>query len=450
MFHERISKINSFCLRSKILILLGVLVAHSVTTSAENPPQLTLEMTLTEARAHSPRLQMALSQANEADWKKVEALSGFLPQLSISASHFFNYKYETASINIGAGPLTFPFIYPLTSLSFDVRLPLFDGFRNVFQYQSASLNQDAAHEDAEWVQFQVDQDIKLRFFEALAAQKLAVVADQNLRTLEDHIKKVRIRRSGGVATRYDVLRVEVQLDEAQSDKVTSDDNVIVTKQKLVEVMGAEDEARSLSGNLPIPSLTALNGLKIEGTNQYLSSRGDIIALARKVDAADKHQSAAANYWVPQISAAYDYTYYNSADTSLSSPFGAAYSLGLFATWSIFDGAVSMSRHKEAAEETRQAQMGLRASQLKFKTDFENWHRQYIYNTKLYEAKIADVDKSQEAVRLADEGYRAGVRTTSEVLDAELDLFRARAGAVKAQLSAAEALINLELAIGRKI
>jgi outer membrane protein TolC len=450
MLHERFSTINSFCLRLKILIPLFGLMFHSLAYGMEGGPTLTLDMTLAEARAHSPRLQSALSMAREADWKKVEALSGFLPQLTVSASHFFSYQYETATINIGAGPLVFPFIYPLTTLSFDARLPIFDGFRNVFNYQSASLSQDAAHEDANWVQFQVDQDIKLKFFEALAAQKLAVVADQNLRTLEDHINKVRIRRSGGVATRYDVLRVEVQLDEAQSDKVSSDDNVVVAKQKLIEAMGSEDDSRALQGNLPTPSLSALNGLKLEGANQYLSLRGDIVSLARKVDAADKHQSAAANYWIPQISAAYDYTYYNSADATLSSPFGSAYSLGLFATWSIFDGAVSISRHKEAAEETRQAQLGLHASQLKFKTDFENWHRQYVYNAKLYEAKVADVDKAQEAVRLADEGYRAGVRTTSEVLDAELDLFRARAGAVKAQLSAAEALINLELAIGRKI
>ena len=46
--------------------------------------------------------------------------------------------------------------------------------------------------------------------------------------------------------------------------------------------------------------------------------------------------------------------------------------------------------------------------------------------------------------------RAGTRTSSETLDAELDLFRARAGVVNAQVNASEAQIRLELALGRRL
>jgi outer membrane protein TolC len=59
-----------------------------------------------------------------------------------------------------------------------------------------------------------------------------------------------------------------------------------------------------------------------------------------------------------------------------------------------------------------------------------------------------VDKAQESVRLATLGQKAGTRTTTEVLDAELDSFRSSAGVVSAQMDAAEALINLELALGK--
>jgi outer membrane protein TolC len=336
-------------------------------------------------------------------------------------------------------------------LSFDAKLDIFDGFRNVFQYQAGSLGRQAEEQEAQWTEFKLNQDIRTKFYEAIAAQKLASVADQNLRTLDDHMKKIKIRRSGGVATRYDVLRVEVQLDEAQSDKVSSDDNVVVTREALAELMGLERDDRNLSGELPIPNVNVLKNLDVNNSYQYLSSRSDIVGLAKKVDAADRMQAGASAYWVPQFSVGYDYTYYNTNDDTLAwGSFGSANYLGVFMTWNIFDGAASIAKHKEAAEETRQAEMGLRSAQLKFKTDFDYWRRQYLYNTKLYEARVADVDKSQEAVRLADEGYRAGTRTTSEVLDAELDLFRARAGAVKAQMTAIESQINLESAIGRKL
>jgi outer membrane protein TolC len=52
--------------------------------------------------------------------------------------------------------------------------------------------------------------------------------------------------------------------------------------------------------------------------------------------------------------------------------------------------------------------------------------------------------------LAQEGRRAGVRTSTELLDAESDLFRSRAGLITAQMGAIEALVNLELVSGQKL
>jgi outer membrane protein TolC len=44
----------------------------------------------------------------------------------------------------------------------------------------------------------------------------------------------------------------------------------------------------------------------------------------------------------------------------------------------------------------------------------------------------------------------GTRTLSDVLDAELDLFRSEAGQVNSQIGAIEAVLNLEMATGRSI
>jgi outer membrane protein TolC len=61
-----------------------------------------------------------------------------------------------------------------------------------------------------------------------------------------------------------------------------------------------------------------------------------------------------------------------------------------------------------------------------------------------------VQKSTESVRLAREGHRVGARTNTDLLDAEAELFRAQAGVVNSQVGAIEALINLELTVGKKI
>jgi outer membrane protein TolC len=71
----------------------------------------------------------------------------------------------------------------------------------------------------------------------------------------------------------------------------------------------------------------------------------------------------------------------------------------------------------------------------------------VSKASLYEARLTDIDKAKESVRLATLGFKAGTRTTTDVLDAELEVFKATSGMVQAQVDALEALINLEIALG---
>jgi outer membrane protein TolC len=48
------------------------------------------------------------------------------------------------------------------------------------------------------------------------------------------------------------------------------------------------------------------------------------------------------------------------------------------------------------------------------------------------------------------GFKAGTRTTTDVLDAELEEFQASAGLVQAQINSLEALIQLELVTGKRL
>ena len=110
----------------------------------------------------------------------------------------------------------------------------------------------------------------------------------------------------------------------------------------------------------------------------------------------------------------------------------------------------MARQAEAGNRAEEAAQASRALLLKASLEFETWKRRFVTNAEVNRARLRTEEKSQESVRLATLGLKAGTNTNSEVLDAELDLFRSRAGIVRAQMDAAEALINLELAVGKKL
>jgi len=131
-------------------------------------------------------------------------------------------------------------------------------------------------------------------------------------------------------------------------------------------------------------------------------------------------------------------------------FRDSYMAGINLTWNLFDGMVSTSRSGQAEQQALQVEKSLGMARIKAKQDFEYWKRKYLYFCTVYKSRMSDIDRSKESVRLAQEGRRAGVRTSTELLDAESDLFRSRAGLITAQMGAIEALVNLELVSGQKL
>jgi outer membrane protein len=128
----------------------------------------------------------------------------------------------------------------------------------------------------------------------------------------------------------------------------------------------------------------------------------------------------------------------------------AYSIALALSWNIFDGGVALAQSKQAVYQQIQADKKTEAARLQVPYDFNYWKKRFLSNTDHYEARKYDVERSEESVRLAKEEEKAGTRTSTETLDAELDLFRSKAGVVNAQVNALEAQIRLELALGRTI
>jgi outer membrane protein TolC len=426
------------------------LLALSTTALAGTPPGNTLDLdqAVSEGKDHSPDVQKAEAAYEEASWRKTESLSGFLPQVNASAEHYLREKYLILNVNFPTGATAFPSIFPTTIASLNVSVPLFDGLQNVFHLQSAVYQKSSADRNFDWTSFKVAQDIRLSYLRALAALALESVSQENLKTISDHLNQTHLLRQGGVATNYDVLRVEVQLNEAKSDVLQSDDNVILARKKLIVSMGLDEDNRELQGTLPVPNLNTIQTLQLPES----SARADLQALSDQAEAASKTQSADATWFVPKLSLVGQYQEYNDLDSSWtnSNSFRSAYNFGLLLTWNLFDGMTSISRAREAVYQKVQADKSLETARRQVPYDFDFWKRRYLYSAALYVSKKSDVDRSVESVRLAREGFKAGTRTSTEVLDAELDLFRARAGVVNAQMDCAEAKVNLELALGRNI
>lgn len=433
------------------IITLLIISLYSFSVFAEVTPApavISIQEVISETAHDSLQIQKAESSYKESQWRKREAYSGFLPTLTGGVNYLTDKKYMLVDVDFGGSQVTIPQIIPTTLYTLQATWPIFDGFASTNRYLSGSANEDSARSELEWTQFSTTRQAILQFYRVLASQILKDVAEQNVKTLSDHLKDVQAFKKAGVSTQYDVLRVEVQVSEAQSEILNSQDSLELAQLRLGEVLGKETESRKPVGQLPVLKESLLQGLE----KSSVEDRKDLLALKQKMQGAHYLESSANRYWIPKIFLVGQYQKYNNRNDRFDddAAFRDAYQVGVNLTWNLFDGLASTSRSGIAEQQALQIEKTYRMAQIKAQNEYEFWKRKYLYFCTVYQSRVNDITRSTEAVRLAREGRRAGTRTNTELLDAETDLYRAKAGQVNAQIGAVEALINLELSSGKKL
>lgn len=451
----------------KKTVLLGTLLAFcgtfplwaADTAATDSSTSLTLETAQKEALEHSPLYRKAQAAEREAGWGQLEAFSeGFLPHLHAKGQYFLSDPLQYTSLNVAFGSagqtqiFSFPGIFPEKTVTFDADFDLFDGFKNVHRLDTANNLHEAARIQSDFALLQLGEQVRLKFYVVLGEKLLSDMADQNVKTLEDHLRIVQDQLDNGQATKYDVLRVEVQLSEAKSDQISAHDNEALAREALVQTMGLPKDNRDLAGGLPDLDADAL--LKDASKTDYMDSPQLKASHLQALAASDQSAASSASLWVPRVSLIGEYQWYNSPNyiggLQENTDIRNSYFLGASASWDILDGGLSFARANEAGEKAKEAKADYEAAQLQAPYDLDQWKRRLASGVALYKAKEQDVDKAKESARLATVGFKAGSRTTTDVLDAELEEYRASAGLVTAKLDALEALINLELVTGKRL
>jgi outer membrane protein len=413
-------------------------------------PALSLDAALQEGLQEAPALREAGARQDAARAQEMEGLAGLLPSVRLEADHAVDLQYQEVPVALGALNIGFPVTYPHTDFSVEADETLFDGFANLSRFQAQSSLSQASGLEAQRKAFEVAREIELDYDRVLAAQQFSAVATENLDTVTTDLARARARLDSGVSTKYDLLRVQALESEARAEVQRREDDVVIARQNLARAMGLAGDDRPLEGALPVPSKQAM----VEALAQPVpEQRADLKAAQLKAAAAGQQAAAALGSLLPSLVLSARWEEYDNTDQNYpgqGDDYHDAYDVGLVLRWDILDGGRSLGRAREAAALKARAQAELRQELLDLPADFNLWRRRYLYSAADVAAKQADQDHAQESLRIAQAGYQSGTKTVNDTLDAEADLFRARSGVVESSLAAQEALIQLELTLGKEI
>ena len=256
------------------------------------------------------------------------------------------------------------------------------------------------------------------YFSTLRAQKLEVVAKQEIVDLKAHLKIAQDQYEFGVVTYNDVLQAEVSLADAEQ-------RLIVAKTDTINIRSALNKVLAL----PVSAPTVLKDEKLEtrpwgleeATTAALGQRSDLKAAGTRISQQEKVVTQTKSQFYPRIFTQagmnYQQNEFQLHDTQWFGIFGMQ--------WTLFSGLDTKAQV---------AQARLKVNQLREqRKDLDDQVRLDVQNAYLKVRQTADrirvtekaVKQAEENLRLNEERYKEQVGTATNVIDADTLLTRTR-------------------------
>lgn len=278
------------------------------------------------------------------------------------------------------------------------------------------------------------------FLLLLAAQEETGVAAKNLVAAESHLKVANERFAARVAARFDVLRAEVQVEEARQEAIRADGSLLAAHALLLQALGLESgEYAAVPPAGSPPARPPLGSLLADARRL----RPDLEALGLQVEAAEEGLRVARAERLPSLAAFAEYLHAEPESRTLFSRWAVGASLSL----PVLDGGRAAARRAEAAAALVQARAAFDAQLRLVESEVRQAHARGASAEAQVLVSARRVAQAEELLRLAEVRFAGGVGTATEVADAQASLARARHGATRAGADQGIAAAELALAVG---
>jgi len=254
-----------------------------------------------------------------------------------------------------------------------------------------------------------------------------------------HLEYADARLRGGIGNRVDWARAGEDLESNESILQTSYANLYRSQEALGLLLGV-DEPVDVEEIPEIPEPPSVDQALAESPG-----RADLLLFEQQRHAADRSLNMSWTEYLPNVNLLFEPFYQH--PSSLTSP-ETGWQAQAVLTWFLYDGGARYGRthQREAALEQARVQLdaAIRQARSEVRAAIDNVERTAV----AVERARASARLANEAMHLAEVGYRAGSNTNLELIDAQRRARDAETIAVIAEDNQRQAALDLLAAAGR--
>jgi outer membrane protein len=396
------------------------------------------------------------------------AYSGVLPHLSAGWSRSGSHVENRSSVEV-FGSQVFPsqldesenyFTTPSLSANWNVL-----DLSALSSVRSARSGMSASHRRRQASRNDVALEARRQFYEVVRNHQLATVASEALRLARDDERRVNALFEVGSVSKSDLLKAQVRTAQAELDSLTGSQAVTTQRIRLARLIGLEEARMDEVDTTLVYEVRDYDdaALLAEATAQ----RPDLRAAELELASAKSNVTSARLQRLPYVTVGGTATFntksqgfsrYGVFDTTgvllgeIETPTRGetdmTWQAQVALNWDIFDGLATDSRNAAArarllrARDTRDA--------LRRNLESEVHEALIAYREAVERRKVAEraLESATENLKLTQQKYNVGASTILELIDAQVQLQRARSDGVSALVAIRIAEAAVERVRGR--
>jgi outer membrane protein TolC len=410
------------------LALVGTATAFGQTA----PVSLSLEDAIARARTTAPRLAEAAArqEAAAAAVTSREALKR--PSLTASVGYQrTNHVDEYGIPQAGGGiKVLFPDIPNNYRGRADASMALYTGGRVESLVLSAKADKLAADADVTAAAADVTLDVTRAYWNLVTAREAAKVVEQGLVRMDAYVSDVKARVDAGLLPPNDLLSAQAQRARQSVSLIQAKNAASVAQSDLCRLVGLDLDATIVTTApllSPMASAGSVIGLPIKAlTEQAQAGRAERNALTRRAEAARASGDAAAAALRPQIAltGGLEESRPNARIVPRVDEFRSSWEAGVGVSWQLFDGGKAKADRAAAAAQANAFERRRDDFDALLGVELRQRRGDVEAGQAALAASAEAVSAATEARRVISERFRAGVATSTDVLDAETALLEA--------------------------